>query len=186
MAFIALCLLVAPLSAQDEAPSAPPDIRAFLDAEVGLTRLHGEASTLLGGAAGLRVSDSWAFGGAGYVLPSAIEVGEVEFQEVEMLLGFAGIAAEWRPGPGASWFVRGVVGAGNVDVRDAATGTQLDSDNVFVLAPTAGYVVRLRGPWALVPKIGYRFVTGVQDLRGVEPADLRSVSFGVAIRLSPL
>lgn len=184
-ALAAVVLLAAPTAAQEE-PSTPRQIRAFLDAGTGVTRLHGDGTALVGGAAGLRVGDSWAFGGAGYVLPSAVALGEIDLQEVEMLLGYAGILAEWRSGAPASWFVRGLVGAGNVDIRDAATGTQLDSDNVLVLAPSAGFVFGLGGRWSAMPMAGYRFVTGAQDLRGVEGADLRGFTLGVTLRLSPL
>jgi len=185
-ALAAALLLAAPVSAQEEAPTSDGRIQAFVEARANVTRLHGDGTALLGGAAGFHVGESWTVGGAGYVLPSAVAVGEIDFQEVEMLLGYAGILAEWRPRPGSSWFIRGVLGAGNVDVRDAATGTQLDSDNVFVVSPSAGFLLPLVGRWSVVTVAGYRVVTDVQDLRGVEGDDLRGFTLGIALRLSPL
>lgn len=184
-ALAAIALVASPAAAQEE-PSTARHIRGFLDVGTGVTGLHGDATALVGGAAGLRVGDSWAFGGAGYVLPSAVTLGRIDLQDVEMLLGYAGILVEWRSDEAAPWFVRGVVGAGNVDVRDAATGTQLDSDNVLVVAPSVGFALGLGGRWSAMPMAGYRIVTGAQDLRGVDGGDLRGFTLGVALRLSPL
>lgn len=171
--------------------AADARVRAFVEAGTAATRFREAATPAFFGGAGLQVSSSVSVGGALLVLPGAVDIGRVAFQDLELLVGYAGLTVDWVRGVGAEespWSVFGsfLAGAGNADVRDAATTITLASDNFLVLRPGGGVGLRLASD--LVVRLGgaYRVVAGVEDLRGLSEADLRDGTLFLGLRLSGL
>lgn len=182
--FLLLLALAPPAAAQERG-----EIRGYLGAGMAASRVHGDVAPFIEIEAGLDLSENVRVGGAGYFLPSSLDIGSVALQDLRLDFGYGGLVLEVlhpsRSGNGA-WFARLLVGAGNAVVRDAATSLRLDSDNFVVLQPGVGVAYPLHGRLSGAVGLSWRWVAGVQDLRGVDPSDLRSPSFDLRLRISSL
>lgn len=180
---------VVPAAAQEATAERSDGVRAFAEAGVAGTRIHGEATAVLGLAMGLSVGPGLSIGGAARLLPGPVAVGRVVLQEVELEVGYGGLLLQLRRpawSDRGAWILRALVGAGNADVLEQSTSLRLDSDNFLVVEPSVGVELALLGPLWAGASISYRFVSGVEDLRGVGASDLRSPSLALRLRISPL
>lgn len=178
------------LSAQEAPEPEPTRAEAHLEVGGGPTLLHGDVTPLLRAAALVSLSPSVAVGGAGAVLPRERDVpGDVVFPDRALGFGYGGVLLEVSlrtPDTGIAVAVRGLLGAGNADLRDRDTGTRLASDNVVVLEP--GLVLRRPGSARL--RVGlalaWRAVLGLDDVEDVAAGDLSGPSLEIHLRLGPL
>jgi hypothetical protein len=183
LSVLLLALAVAPPARAQEGDR----VKAFLEAGVGATRVHGETRALVDLALGLAISPSLSVGGAGHLAPGSADLGEIAFQEVELQWGYGGIFVRMEhPGPtdGSAWHGQILLGAGNGDVEDRTTGLLLDSDNFFVVQPSVGLSRSIRRRFAGSLTLGYRWIAGLEDLRGVRTGDLRAASLHLGLRVT--
>jgi hypothetical protein len=175
----------APLRAQEpDAPFPADPVRGFLELSLGATSVRRQTSPLLGAAALLGVSSDWRVGGAGF---------SMMVENLELHIGYAGLLVErvlrplYTPDSGrpANVVARLTIGAGNGEVRDAATGARLRSDNFAVLEPALSLQVPLSRLISAGATAGYRVVGGVDGLQGVEEENLTGWSLGLLIRAGP-
>ena len=190
-----LILAPAVLEAQEAAaPSRARRVHGYVEASPRLTRLHGETALLMGGAALLGFSPRWVFGGAGFALLDELSLDDASSPSLEV--GYGGITVEWSPwavsraGADTTRYSRNLAfgllaGAGNAELRDAALGTRLGSDNFAVVEPTMRLSVPLATRAAVSVAAAYRLVFSVEDLDGVGADDLRGPGLGLQVRLGP-
>jgi len=138
----------------------------------------------------LTIGPRIALGGGGAVLARTVDVGgDPVYPDRGLGFGYGGLAAEIvGPSPGAvvDTGLRVLIGAGNVDLTDNATGTRLQSDNVFVIEPEV-LIRRRLTPWLRISaSISYRFTRGVDRVDPDAVGDLQSVSAGLMLGLGPL
>lgn len=180
----------APVNAQEAPPQGPPRAGATLEGGFGLTSIHGEAATLLRGMVLLSRSSRLAFGGGGGVLvPDRSLGGDPVFPDRKLGFGYGGVVVEVagpRLGASTATSLRALVGAGNVDLRDRASGARLGSDNVFVTEPEVTVRRRLSSRLYMGASLSYRVVTGLNDIDDVEAEDLGGFSLGIHLRIGPL
>lgn len=181
--------LPAPAIAQEgEEGEAATMIRPFLEGGLALSALHGDLVGLGTVGAGLRITPWLEVSGGGTLLLAPVELGELEFQAVEMKMGWGGLAVTAGPAPGpsgATWFLRSSVAVGNVDVQDRDTRLQMDSDNILVVEPGLGLRIPLLGRVQGRMMLGYRWVHGVEGLPILSASDLRSFSARFDVLLGP-
>ncbi|HZD06309.1 MAG TPA: hypothetical protein VE173_15470, partial [Longimicrobiales bacterium] len=135
-------------------------------------------------------SPGLAFGGGGAVLVSDRSVeGDLVFPDRELGFGYGGVVVELSghsPGPSSILSFRALVGAGNADLRDAATGARLASDNVIVVEPELVLHRRIGSRLYLGASLSWRSVWGLDDVEGVDGKDLGGPSLGIHLRIGPL
>lgn len=188
---VSLCLLAHPLTGQNitEGADSAHEMRGAIGSGFTLTTFDGDAAVLLDLSAGLEVTPHWTVGGAGHLLLGRIGLGEVDFRELDLELGYGGLVAR-REGPGpfrdTRWYGSLLVGAGNADLEDAATGFSVDSDNFFVVEPSVGVTRDLLGRVGGALGVSYRWVTGADGLEEVDEADLRAFAVRVTFHIRSL
>jgi hypothetical protein len=155
--------------------------------------VHGQTSPLVGAAALLGVSEDWRVGGAGYSLLERVDL-EIPppLETLELHLGYAGVLLERGLGslsgasPRAATFIaRVMLGAGNAEVRDSATGARLRSDNFALIEPTITVLAPLSGVVSGGASASYRMVGGVDGLQDIDEENLRGWSVGLLVRFGP-
>lgn len=185
LVLLAFAGLSAPAAAQQEEEAM---VRPFLEGGLILSTLHGDVVALSTVGAGLRFASWLEISGGGTFLLAPVDLGEVEFQALEMKMGWGGLAVTAGPAPGpsgAAWFVRSSVAVGNVDIQDRSTGLQMDSDNIVVLEPAVGLRTSLLERVQGRVTLGYRWVHGVEGLPVLSASDLRSFSARIDFLLGP-
>ena len=73
------------------------------------------------------------------------------------------------------------MGAGNAKIVLPVTEAEIDADNFGVLEPEIVGTWRMSTHLEAGVGVGYRFVTGVEDLTGVSASQLRGPSVGVFV-----
>jgi hypothetical protein len=190
-------LLAAPARAQqpDAPPSEPHVVQGYLDASVRLARVHGRTTPLVGVEAVLGIQNGWRFGGAGFSMLDRIDL-EIPppRQNLELHIGYGGLLLErsfqqgavaQESAPQAGLVARLLIGGGNAELRDAATGSRLRSDNFFLLEPQVSLEAPLSGIVSGGAVAGYRFAVGVDGLQDIGESHLRGWSIGLLLRFGP-
>ena len=150
-----------------------------------VTSIHGDVGLLAGGWVGIAPKGDWTIGGGGYSLARPVDVPTLRpGMSHELRLGYAGIVGEYSFALNRSidGNAGALFGAGNARLKDPVTGVEVGSDNFFLL--DAGVTFTRPVKWKLQAGvgIGYRYALGVEDLLGVEPSDLRGVTFTLSLR----
>jgi hypothetical protein len=187
--------LAAPARARAQDAPAPPVLPGYLELSLRLGSVHRQTSPVMGAAALLGLTPGWRVGGAGFSLLERVDL-EIPppLQNLELHLGYAGLLVERSIAslssasdspPAALLLARLLVGAGNAEVRDSATGSRLHSDNFGVIEPT----ITVQAPLARLVSAGasaaYRMVGGVDGLAGIEEENLRGWSIGLLLGFGP-
>ena len=187
----------APIDAQAPDASGPPPgvVQGYLELSLRLAGVHGHTSPLIGAAALLGVAPEWRVGGAGFSMMGRVNL-EIPppLETLELHIGYAGLLVERQvrslsapidSGRTATLVARLLIGAGNAEVRDSATGGRLRSDNFAVLEPTLSVESSLSSAISAGASAAYRVVGGVDGLQDVEEKSLRGWSIGVLLRFGP-
>lgn len=184
-----------PATSQEPREGAPsreesPRVGAHVEVGGGLTFLLGDATPVLDVAALLALSPGVAVGGGGTVFPSGHDVeGDLVFPDQTLGFGYGGILveAELPPGyAGTDMAIRTLLGAGNAHLEDGRTGARLASDNVLVLEPELVLRRSAASRLDLGVSLSWRAVLGLDDVEGVDPGDLSTLSLGLHLRVGPL
>lgn len=187
---ILLGLLSAPAGGAAQARPTSPRGGASAEALIGVrgTSLRGEATLMVGGSARLRVHPDVAFGGSAWVLTEVLNIdGERTGGGLGLRVGYGGggiwltlrRSARMRVDAGL------LLGAGNAKIELPAVGTEIAADNFFVFEPEVGLAVRMTGWAAARVSVGYRAVTGVEDLPGVGARQLRGSAATIGLVFGP-
>lgn len=185
-----------PLTAQETPPAGsqeapgrePPRAGALLEAGTGLTAIRGDVGWFARGLALVSVSPGLAFGGGAVLLPDRSVEGDVVFPDRELGFGYGGVVVEvsgLSPGASSTVSLRALLGAGNVDLRDAPTRTRLASDNIIVAEPEVVLHRRVASRLYLGASLSWRAVWGLDDIDGVDGDDLGGPSLGLSLRIGP-
>lgn len=176
----------APLRAQERGPDVPT---ASLESGLRFTRMRSRGVRMPGGLAQLRVAPGIWVGGGGWWMKDAVRFRRTPGQERALRAGYGGAVVSF-PLPltttGAAATGRALVGAGNADVSDPASGALLESDNFAVLEPELDVEVSLIARLHLLAGASWRFAFGVEDLTGVDRTDLSGPALVLALRIGPL
>jgi hypothetical protein len=129
-------------------------------------------------------------GGGGAVLVHSRRIGgDPIYPDRGLGFGYGGLTVEVVVPPVGSAVdlsIRTLVGAGNVDLTDNATGTRLESDNMFVVEPEL-VIRRQLQPWLRIgASASYRFIRGVDGIDVDATGDLQSFAFGIGVSVGPL
>lgn len=187
--FLALLLGGAlPVRAQS---ADPPDTssaakRAAAAAEIATTRLAGQWIPQGGGSITFRLSERFEVGGSARVALATPSV-ERGGSALRLHFGYAGLSVRARPAP-IRWpgFRLGLLmGGGNADVTDAAMGSLLDSDNGFVVEPSASYTRALGSSVATTAAAAWRVPTRFALIGPVRSRDLRGPSLAIGLSIGP-
>jgi len=118
--------------------------------------------------------------------------------ESSVRLGYGGVVIEWvwrggddpsgtseDPSRGTEGRLSLLAGAGNAELRQPVLGIRLESDNFVVLEPGVALGRRLLGRLSLGASARYRLSFAVDDLGGIDGADLSGLALGLELRLGP-
>lgn len=178
----------APLRAQEVPDSADlPGPDAAIEAGLRLTQIESHAVWMAGGLVQVRIRPRIHVGGAGWVMsgPVPLRGGSGTGRDLEVGYGGASISLG-LPSRSVSLLGRLLMGAGNADVRDRASGTLVGSDNFGLVEATIAMEAPLGGRISFVAGGSWRAVFGVEDLPGASGGDLSGPSLVMGLRLSPL
>ena len=180
LGLLALAIVAAPSPMQ-----AQSSARASVDAEVRFTSVAGAGQELWGGRLWFGLGNDFRFGGGAWALPRASRSGTLSESGLELDFGYGGVAVEWNGLPISGVSLRTLFGAGSGTTLDQVTGSRVDSEGFLVLEPEiAGHIDVTR--WlGIGATVGWRFVFQAEGLTRVNPDDLRSAFFGVAVRFGP-
>lgn len=181
MALAALAC-VAPLPAGAQEAMAP----ARLEAALGATSLHGDASAQAAASLLVGVSRRFLVGGTGsLVLGTRTLPGSVPGSDLELRTAFGGLVGQFALADGGrhELWLRLTLGAGNAKLDLAVVGTRIAADNFGVVVPEIGGGLRVTDAVHLGAALGYRGTFGVEDLPGVSPSDLGGPSARVLLSL---
>jgi hypothetical protein len=173
-------------------PPADDDLRAgaLLEAGVRFTSIGESTEALFAGFIMTTLGPRLAIGGGGSVLTRDRRIGgDPIYPDRGLGFGYGGLTVEVGGPPVGSAVdpsIRVLVGAGNVDLTDNATGTRLESDNMLVVEPELVVRTRLE-PWLRIgASVSYRFILGVDGIDTDATGDLQSFAFGVGVSVGPL
>jgi hypothetical protein len=181
--------------AQDPDSSALA-VEGFLEVSPRLTRLHGQTSPMVQVAALIGFPGGWRTGGAGFLSLERVSLGvPPPLPELELHVGYGGLVieralrrqsdgtTEARAPVGIS--SRLLIGGGSAEIRDAATGSRVRSDNFLALEPALGVGASVAGRVSIGVAAAYRLAIGVDGLQNIEEGSLRGASLGLWIRIGP-
>ncbi|RMH10944.1 MAG: hypothetical protein D6701_15625 [Gemmatimonadetes bacterium] len=177
-ALLGLSGLPAPVHAQTDGLR----VAAEVSLRVGATRVAGASRTVVGGGASLLLGDRFSLGGAGFGLTRTVGLG-ADADALDLRVGYGGVDMAWILASSRRLSVSGalLVGAGNGEVRSAATGAELGFDNFLVFEPGLRLGLVVAGPVRLDLRAGYRWTTGVGDLPSVDGDDLEGYMADVGL-----
>jgi hypothetical protein len=170
-------------------------VEGFIELTTRVARVQGQTSPLIGVIALLGLAGDWRAGGAGLLLLERISLDvPAPLPETNLHFGYGGLVVDRvmrlgggpaRSGGRTQMLARLLVGGGNAEEKDAATGTRLRSDNFLLLEPAVQLEAALVDWASAGVAVAYRFAIGVDGLQNIEEENLRGGSFGVSIRFGP-
>lgn len=176
-----------PLKAQAAQPeSPPPRVTAAAAFLVETGEVAGAREIMFGGWGGMVFGDRFILGGGGVALPERVEIsGSEAATGFDLGMGFGGVymryaISRWGPLAAEGGLL---LGAGHAEVRDRFVGLEVGADNFMILAPEAGFTLRVFRALQLAAFVGYRYVWGVDDLPLLSSEDFRSVSGAFSVRV---
>ena len=178
-----------PAFAQD-VPGSDGEAGALLESGVRFTSVGERTEPLLVGFVMLTIGSRVALGGGGAILARSVDVGgDPIYPDRRLGFGYGGLTAEVvGPSPGSvvDLGLRVLVGAGNVDLTDNATGTRIESDNVFVVEPEVLVRRRLTSWLRVSVSSSFRFTSGVDRIDTDAVGNLESFAVGLGLSIGPL
>lgn len=178
-----------PGAAQTPAPTLGPDgsVGARVGTSVGFGTVKGRIGPQAGGRVAVDLLPWLRAGGEGTVLLDGPRVSPDDApDDSELRLGYGGIFLELgrRRLEGADpWSLGLLLGAGMARIRSPTLGSELDSQNFFLLEPSLARQIRLRGPILVEGRMAYRLPLNAQPMVGIRPGDLRGGSVRLALSL---
>lgn len=164
--------------------------RATWSAAAGLTvtSVRSRTTTFTGGRLLLHPRPRFFFGGGGWVLngDQALE-GAGSDTGLQLRMAYGGAVVGGTVAPVGPLAVTGSVlmGAGNARILVRAVGAEIAADNFLVLEPTLSLQATPREPFVVQGTVGYRWVTGVEDISGVTAPQLRGLGVTLAVGIHP-
>ncbi len=125
-------------------------------------------------------------GGAGRVdltHPTIVNEGS----SLEPRFGYGGLQVALHPAPLLAPDLRfgALLGAGNLDIRDPAVDTELDSDNGLVIETGFSWGLRVASKVWIGASASWRFASGFDALGGVTSHDLQGPALLAGFSLGP-
>jgi len=160
-------------------------VRGVVSGSMGATRLAGQTGGLWGVGAGVWVGPVYV-GGRGAAVPGTIVLEQSANPDSRLQFGYAGLnlgLRSWQRGD-LQAVVDVLAGAGRAQVEDAFVRRELGADNFLTLEPALRLHRGLAGGALQAGvSLGYRQVWGVEDLPGLNAADLRgpTVTFSLSL-----
>lgn len=181
---VAATLRPGPAAGQED--RAGGSVSGYVEPALKLTRMGGQAQLMAGGLVGLRLGSHLGIGGEGFAALGIVEISGRGYGSArELGMGYGGVTLEYlaRPQQRLRWGGRLLLGIGSARAHDAALGIELGSDNFAVAEPQGSVRVRLL-PWLGVGvQVGFRLITGLQDLPGIIPDDVKGYTVAVSLRI---
>lgn len=170
----------APLAAQSEPSDALP---AFVEAQVGVTRVTGVSAGYAGVAATLGLGGGLRIGGGAWSVLRRIDEGPVlEGMGLDLGIGYGGALLEYRP-PAAPVSARLLVGGGAATLRTIPVGTPFDTETFVVIEPSVVVETSVAGPLSVGLTAGYRITREVDPRFLPTASGLGGFSGAVVVRL---
>lgn len=191
-------ILTAPLTAQEQETlfGSNADHGGFGGVSLRMTSIQGTDALLVGGYGGWLIDHRLMLGAGGYGLvtdvrarPIAQELYSFYNEPLYLQFGYGGFILEYiiMPDKLIHFNVQALVGAGGVSYRenwfDGHNDDWMDdghrhggTDAVFVFEPAAHVEVNVTSWFRIAAGASYRYVSGLDELQGVENDDLRNVT----------
>lgn len=166
-----------------------------------MTAIQGEMGLMVGGYGGWLIDHRLMIGGGGYGLASSIRArGEAEEayamngERLYVEFGYGGVMLEYILAPHRLVHVnvQALVGAGGVNYREDWYDDFLDdnadhhrhgrTEALFVVEPAVNVELNLTEWMRLSAGASYRFVNGIDELRGIEDKDLSGASGQLSLK----
>jgi hypothetical protein len=164
------------------------------------TPIKGDLGFMMGGYGGWLINHQFMIGGGGYGLVSnhrASTVAENLYspagERLYVQFGYGGLMLEYicRPTKLVHLNFQALLGAGGVGYRtdwyddnyfEGHHGTYGRTEAVFVAEPAVNVELNITDWFRIHAGAGYRFVTGLDELIGLENSDLSGVSGNLALK----
>ncbi len=201
---VAMLLFTAPLAAQQHETlfGSPVEHGGFGGLVSKLTSIKGEAGLMMGGYGGWLIDHKFMIGGGGYGLVTNVRASaEAEAayspynEPLYVDFGYGGLMLEYIFAPSRLLHVnvQALIGAGGVTHRtyhyenffdhDGSDVQQYGSkDAVFVTEPAINVELNVTEWFRIAAGGSYRFVNGVNEVRGVSDGDLSGPSGTLALK----
>ncbi|MDX9758239.1 MAG: hypothetical protein RBU27_03680 [Bacteroidota bacterium] len=201
---LSLALLTATASAQEQHEtlfSSPVEHGGFGGVVTKMTSIRGEMGLMVGGYGGWLIDHRLMLGMGGYGLASSIRArSEAEQtyapngERLYVEFGYGGLMLEYILAPHRLVHVnvQALVGAGGVNYREDWYDDFLDDnpdhrhhgrvEALFVVEPAVNVELNITDWMRLSAGASYRFVNGIDELRGIEDTDLSGASGQLALK----
>ena len=182
LALTLLLLVCCPLLAKGQ-QSGGGEVSGAIGGHYKATRLAGGTRSMVGVKAVVIFAGGLEIGIVGIKLLEAVDISTGPGNLLELRPGYGGVTIAKRGLLGSPIGGSLLIGAGNAEIRALPVGNQLGSDNFFVIEPE----VTLSLPrWKVIRSsvgMGFRFVTGVDDLPTLSTSDLRGLTVTLTFAL---
>jgi hypothetical protein len=172
----AALLLAAPLSAS-------ADVTGFGGPVIGVTQAAGETAVLFGGRGGALFNGKFLMGGAGFGLGNTdleVDAGGGFRPNLRFAYGGAWLGY-WVQRPGSVEFlIHTIVGGGSAGLESEDERFE-ESDSVVVVEPGVDVVWKASDSVRVHVGASWRFVSGIEDVPGLEDGDVDGPSAFIGV-----
>jgi len=191
-----------PLSAQEHETlfDAPVEHGGFGSLVTKITPVRGELGVMLGGYGGWLINHRFMIGAGGYGLTNNVRASadaeqlySIDGEALYLEFGYGGLMFEYIFSPHKLVHLNfhALVGAGGVSYREDWYG-YIEGDHnrrrygrgnaVFVAEPTLSVELNVTTWFRIAAGGSYRFVSGIDDLKGIENSDLAGPSGTLSLK----
>ena len=193
--FLLIALVVPAFAQQQTLFDGALESGGYGGPSVKVSTLRSETGVFVGGYGGWLINHQLMLGGGGYGLVTDHGASDEAMQyygftrRMSLDVSYGGGVIEYIIAPNnlVHGYVSVLVGAGNVSYReqmmnwdDSHNGR--DYDAFFVVEPSVNLELNITTWMRLGLGAGYRYVSGVSDLRGITDNDLRGVWGGLTLK----
>lgn len=201
LSFLALTLGASAQEKQETLFGSPVEHGGFGGVVTKMTPIHGEMGLMVGGYGGWLINHQLMIGGGGYGLATDVRASadaELAYapngEPLYVDFGYGGLMIEYIIAPHRLVHinVQALIGAGGVSYREDWRNDVFGDDDghyhhgpseaLFVAEPSVNVELNITEWMRLSAGAGYRYVTGVDGLRGLENKDLSGASGQIALK----
>lgn len=201
LSFLALTLGVSAQEKQETLFDSPVEHGGFGGVVTKMTPIRGEMGIMVGAYGGWLINHQLMIGGGGYGLATNIRASadaELAYapngEQLYVEFGYGGLMLEYIIAPHRLVHVnvQALIGGGGVNYREDWRNDFFDDEGdhrhygraeaLFVAEPSVNVELNITEWMRLSAGAGYRFVTGVDGLRGLENKDLSGASGQLALK----
>jgi hypothetical protein len=175
-----LLLCAAPLRAQDG------EVRGALEVGVGAQELARDPFVTIGARLWLHLDDDWALGFGGFRGLAGVKGGDLEGSGLEATFGAGELFVRRRVPWAPDLAVALALGSGSLALENRTTGTNVDTEAVWLAEPTVQWSGGVVAGFRLGAEVGYRLAFGVDDLTRLDAGAFRTIFVNFTARIPSL